>query len=85
MPRGDDMLRHIRESLKPGGRLLIAEPSPRPGELTRADQILKHHISSAFVAEEMARAGFSVVERRDDFAQLPGGGSYSLVVGQRPE
>jgi ubiquinone/menaquinone biosynthesis C-methylase UbiE len=85
MPRCDEMLRHIRESLKPGGRLLIAEPSPKPAELTRADQILNHHISSVFVAEEMVRAGFSILDRRDDFAQLPGGGSYSLVLGQRPE
>jgi ubiquinone/menaquinone biosynthesis C-methylase UbiE len=85
MPRGDDMLRHIRDSLKPGGRLIIAEPSPKAGEETRADQIAKHHISSAFVAEEMIRAGFSIVDRRNDFAQLPGGGSYSLVVGQRSE
>jgi ubiquinone/menaquinone biosynthesis C-methylase UbiE len=85
MPRNDDMLRHIRESLKPSGRLIIAEPSPKAGEETRADQIAKHHISSAFVAEEMVRAGFSIVDRRDDYAQLPGGGSYSLLVGQRPE
>jgi ubiquinone/menaquinone biosynthesis C-methylase UbiE len=85
MPRNDDMLRHIRDSLKPGGRLIIAEPSPKAGEETRADQIAKHHISSAFVAEEMVRAGFSIVARRDDYAQLPGGGSYSLVVGQRSE
>ena len=82
MPKCDDMLQHIRDCLKPGGRLVIAEPSPKPGEETRDAQIAKHHIASAFVAEEMTRAGFSVVDRRDDFAQLPGGGgSYSLVVG----
>src|SRR5258708_1155633 len=82
MPKCYEMLQHIRDCLKPGGRLVIAEPSPKPAEETRDAQIAKHHISSAFVAEEMTRAGFSVVDRRDDFAQLPGGsGSYSLVVG----
>lgn len=84
MPRGDDVLRHIRESLKPGGRLVIAEPSPSPGEETRAAQIAKHHIASLFVAEEMARAGFSILERRDEYAQIPESNWYSLVVGQRP-
>jgi predicted methyltransferase len=84
MPRGDDVLRHIRESLKPGGRLLIAEPSPQPGEVTRTEQITKHHIGSAFVAQEMVGAGFSIVDRRDEFAKIPDGGWYSLVVGQRP-
>src|SRR5216684_1085671 len=82
MPKCYEMLQHIRDCLKPGGRLVIAEPSPKPGEERRDTQIAKHHISSVFVAEEMTRAGFSVVDRRDDFAQLPGGsGSYSLVVG----
>jgi ubiquinone/menaquinone biosynthesis C-methylase UbiE len=86
MPRNDDMLRHIRDSLKPGGRLVIAEPSPKPGEESRAQQIAKHHISSTFVAEEMARAGFTIVEKRDAYAQLPGGsGVYSLVVGRRSD
>jgi ubiquinone/menaquinone biosynthesis C-methylase UbiE len=84
MPRGDDVLRHIRESLKPGGRLVIAEPSPSPGEETRAAQIAKHHIASTFVAEEMVRAGFAIIERRDEYAQIPESNYYSLVVGQRP-
>lgn len=86
MARNDDILRHIRDSLKSGGRLIIAEPSPKAGEDTRAQQIAKHHISSTFVAEEMTRAGFTIVEKRDDFAQLPGGsGSNSMVVGRRSE
>ena len=84
MPKADDMLRHIRTSLKPGGRLVIAEPSPPATEISRADQIAKHHISAAFVAEEMTRAGFTVIDQRESFATLPGGvGTYSLVVGER--
>jgi len=56
MPRFREILQHIRASLKPGGRLLIAEPGPLPEEQTRAQQIARHHISSKFVAEEMAEA-----------------------------
>ncbi len=85
MPKYDEMLRHVRESLKPGGRLAIAEPSPPSTEETRAQQIAKHHIASAFVAEEMTRAGFTIIVTRDKFAQIPDAGYYSLVVGRRAE
>jgi ubiquinone/menaquinone biosynthesis C-methylase UbiE len=84
MPRYREILQHIRESLKPGGRLLIAEPGPLPGEQTRAEQIAKHHIASKFVAAEMAESGFTIVEEREQFAQIPGQNWYSLVVGQVP-
>jgi ubiquinone/menaquinone biosynthesis C-methylase UbiE len=84
MPRFKEVLLHIRESLKPGGRLLIVEPGPLLAEQTRADQIARHHISSKFVADEMAQAGFAILEQRDRFAQIPEANWYSLVVGQRP-
>lgn len=85
MPKYDDMLRHIRDALKPGGHLVISEPSPSPGEETRAQQIAKHHIASAFVADEMTRAGFTVIEARENFARIPDDGYYSLVVGRLAE
>ena len=84
MPRFREVLLHISQSLKPGGRLLIAEPGPLPSEQTRAEQIARHHISSKFVAEEMAQAGFSILEQRERFAQIPEASWYSLVVGQLP-
>jgi predicted methyltransferase len=84
MPGFQEILLRIRESLKPGGRLLIAEPGPLPAEQTRAEQIAKHHISGEFVAGEMAQAGFTILEQREKFAQIPGANWYSLVVGKRP-
>ena len=84
MPRFREVLLHISQSLKPGGRLLIAEPGPLPSEQTRAEQIARHHISSKFVAEEMAQAGFTILEQRERFAQIPEASWYSLVVGQLP-
>jgi precorrin-6B methylase 2 len=83
MPEYDEMLRCILEALKPGGRLVIAEPSPAAGEQTRAQQTAKHHIGSVFVAEELAHAGFIMIETHDNFAQTPDGGHYSLVMGRR--
>uniref|UniRef100_Q01TI4 Methyltransferase type 11 n=1 Tax=Solibacter usitatus (strain Ellin6076) TaxID=234267 RepID=Q01TI4_SOLUE len=84
MPRFKEILLHLREPLKPGGRLLIAEPGPLPAEQTRAEQIARHHIGSKFVADEMAQAGFVILEQRERFAQIPEANWYSLVVGQRP-
>jgi predicted methyltransferase len=78
-----EILRHIRESLKPGGRLVIAEPSPSAGQETRAQQTAKHRISSALVAEEMKAAGFTIIDTREKYAHVPGGELYySLVVGR---
>jgi ubiquinone/menaquinone biosynthesis C-methylase UbiE len=83
IPKYEEMLRHIRNALKPGGRLVIAEPSPWPGEESREQQTAKHHISSAFVAEELKQAGFTIIETREKFAHIPDGPVYySLVVGR---
>lgn len=79
-----EMLGHIYDALKPGGRVVISEPSPLPGEETRAQQTAKHHIASAFVRDELTSAGFTVVESRENSAAVPGGSLYySLVVARR--
>jgi len=79
-----EMLRHLYDALKPGGRLVISEPSPLPGEETRAQQIAKHHIAAAFVKDELISAGFTIADLREKSAEVPGGQLYySLVVARR--
>ena len=79
-----EMLRHIYDALKPGGRIVISEPSPLPGEETRAQQTAKHHIAAAFVSDELTSAGFTVIESRERSAHIPNGPIYySLVVARR--
>jgi len=78
----NEVLRHIREALKPGGRLLIAEPSPVTPGLQRTDQIKAHRISGEFVADEVSQAGFTIIERQDEFTKTPV--PYSMVVARRP-
>jgi ubiquinone/menaquinone biosynthesis C-methylase UbiE len=79
-----EMLRHIYDALKPGGRLVISEPAPLPGEETRAEQTAKHHIAPALVRAELTSAGFTVVESREKSAHIPDGAIYySLVTAQR--
>jgi ubiquinone/menaquinone biosynthesis C-methylase UbiE len=82
----DEMLKRVHEALKPGGRLVIAEPSPSADGETRAQQMAKHRISAALVAEDMTRDGFTVIDTREKFAQTPEGPVYySLVVARRGE
>jgi predicted methyltransferase len=83
MSRHEDMLRSIRAALKPGGRLVIAEPSPSSGDGDRVRQTARHRISPALVVQEMTQAGFLLLETKESFARTPEGVAYSLVVGRR--
>ncbi len=80
----EEMLRHIHDALKPGGRVVISEPSPLAGEETRDQQTAKHRIASSFVADELKHAGFSILETHEKSAHIPDGPIYySLVVARR--
>jgi predicted methyltransferase len=80
-----DILRHLHDAVKPGGRLVIAEPYPLVPGQSRAEQIAVHRISPELVAREVTEAGFIVISRQDDFTKIPiGGGGYSLIVARRP-
>jgi ubiquinone/menaquinone biosynthesis C-methylase UbiE len=65
----DKILLHVKDALKENGRLVICEPiaSSRRG-LTRAEQEARHEIAMKYVEEDLAKAGFSIVERQDPFA-----------------
>lgn len=81
----DEMLQHLRQALKPGGRLVTLEPVPRPSEQTPEQQKAAHVISPERVVDELQRAGFTIVRRDDRFVKHPDtGGSYALVVSERP-
>ena len=57
-----DMLSHIIQALKPGGRLVVKEsilPSRR--KEPREVQVGKHEISSDLVQQELRQAGFEIV------------------------
>jgi ubiquinone/menaquinone biosynthesis C-methylase UbiE len=78
------MLREVRSALKPKGRLVILEKTaPADSGTPRDVQIKVHHIESRLVAQELADAGFEVVERVEQFVPNPakyGGGVWWLLV-----
>ena len=62
------MLQGIRASLKPGGRLVIADYSlPSHRNLPRAGQTRTHEIDPAMVRREAEQAGFEFVHAEDPF------------------
>lgn len=64
----DDILAHVYRALKPGGRLVICEPiaDSRKND-SRADQERKHELGINFALEDLSRAGFKVVEQKENF------------------
>lgn len=64
----DKILQHIMTSLKKGGRLVICEPiAESRRNLARADQEKRHELGMKFALEDLAKAGFKVVEKTDPF------------------
>ena len=62
------MLRAIRGSLRPGGRLVILEPiSPSSITRSREDQAWRHQIAPEFVIRDVRDAGFDIVALEDPF------------------
>ena len=66
------VLARVRESLKPGGRLVLIEPRPRRAEdVTRAAQAKRHTIAIEFALADLTAAGFEVVKTDQVFVTRP--------------
>jgi ubiquinone/menaquinone biosynthesis C-methylase UbiE len=62
------MLQGLRVALKPGGRLVIVEPtSDKRAKETRDQQTKVHEIAAAFVEQEARDAGFVIRALQDPF------------------
>ena len=87
------MLARIRDALKPGGRLVIADYSFREHRSrSRTEQLQLHEIDPELVRTEVEQAGFQVVRYDDPFVKWrPGVGNTRasatdvwLLAGVRP-
>lgn len=64
----DEILEHIKTSLKNGGRLILCEPiAESRKKLTRAEQEKKHELGMNFALEDLKRAGFEIIVQKDPF------------------
>ena len=88
MAANEAILQAIVTALKPGGRLVMAEPvHANLRSASRAEQIKQHEISDEFVAQELRSAGFQILERRPDFLPFPMPGhigGFWLIVAAKP-
>ena len=72
MTKYQEMLRHIRDSLRPGGRLVIMDNTPlRTAKRPRDKQTQNHVLSADLAAGELEAAGFHIVDRDDKFIDNP--------------
>jgi predicted methyltransferase len=81
------MLQRFRETLKPGGRLVVCEPRPTTSGRSRADQTKGHVLSPDHIVDDLKTAGFDIVSRQDSFTPNPAVTHpvpYSLVVATKP-
>ena len=88
------VLARVREALKPGGRLVLIEPTPlRPEDTTRAAQAKRHQIAIEWAEADLTQAGFEIVKKDLSFVKRPahqmaGGVSHApidwLLVARRP-
>ena len=80
------ILARIRESLRPGGRLLIVEPMHDSSRgLPREKQEANHDIEIGLVEDDLRAAGFEIQQRDIEFVKLKGDpGGFWLLLARRP-
>ena len=62
------VLEHIKNSLKPNGRIIVLEKlKTRVRGKSRSEQISAHSLSSRYVKKELREAGFEITEEVSDF------------------
>jgi precorrin-6B methylase 2 len=89
MTEHEAILKAVFAALKPGGRLVMAEPiHDNIRSATRADQVKEHEIGDNYVQEELKRGGFQIIDHRHDFLPFasPGHhGGFWLLVATKPK
>jgi predicted methyltransferase len=78
------VLANVRESLKPGGLLIVIDYlKPEMKGRGRKAQAKDHNIEPEFVERDLKRAGFVIVERREPFGRGYGDIPIYFVLAQR--
>lgn len=78
------MLQHMKQALKPGGRLVMAEPIEEDLiDASREEQADDHDIAMHYALEDLKEAGFRIVKKVDHFTSNSHQ-RYWMVIAERP-
>lgn len=78
------ILEHVRQFLRPGGRIVIIDRTPRTAEGSNED-FHGHEIASERVEADLRQADFAIESRCDNFiANDPEHGSWWMIVARHP-
>ena len=80
------ILECIVHSLRPGGRLVIADRGPRSNEgQTRESEARNHEMPPNLLESELLHSGFELVKREDRFVDPPEDRPWWLIVVRKPK
>jgi ubiquinone/menaquinone biosynthesis C-methylase UbiE len=86
MDNHDQILQHVKKALKPGGRLVLCEPiATQRRTQSRSDQERKHELGMNYTLQDLEKAGFKIVFKKDPFTdrEKVKGDKMWLVVATR--
>lgn len=80
------MLNHIKQALKPGGRLVMAEPISEDNlDESRERQADSHDIAIRYVRQDLLDAGFEIIKEVEPFTETRRNQHYWMIIAVRPE
>lgn len=79
------MLEHMKQALKPGGRLVMVEPiESELVDASRKEQAENHDIAKRYALEDLKKAGFQIAKEVDHFTSNSHQ-RYWMVIAERAE
>jgi ubiquinone/menaquinone biosynthesis C-methylase UbiE len=86
MEKPEAMLNHIREALKPGGRLVICDNTPhRTATRSRDAQTSNHVIAESLVAADLEAYGLRILRRDSGFIDDPDSENQHWLIVASPK
>ena len=73
------ILDRVRQSLRPGGRLVVVDRGPRATDLDHP-----HEVPLMVVEGQLRQHGFEIISQDEHFIDRPGDDLWWLIIGRKP-